>query len=321
MTTTPSASTEVAVHTTSHSRLLTAPPDLAYQVIADVSRWPYTFGPTVHARREDAPDVGEDAERIHLWAFAHDRVRSWTSLRRLDPRERTVEFRQERSPEPLASMGGRWTVQPVRDCMTRVILRHDFTLLRDDAESEAYVREAVDTNSNAELDALVAAISPERAGTVVKFADSVTTHGDPDAVYAFLRDAGAWPERLPHVSRLELDEPEPGIQIMEMDTRPPDGEVHTTRSVRVCLPDEIVYKQTTLPPVFAAHTGRWEIRRDGARTEVTSHHTVVLRRERIADVLGPDATLEQARTAARETLGANSRTTLAHAAEFAVAAR
>lgn len=311
------------VRTTVHSVLLTIDPRAAYATLADVSRWPFTFGPTVHVAREDA---GPGRELLDVWALAHGEVRHWTSRRELDEAELTIRFRQEASPAPLASMGGRWTVHRLGDGMCRVVLDHDYTLLDDGpgvdeadlAEVDAYVRGAVDQNSTAELGSLAEACDPSRAGTIVSFSDTVTTDGAPDDVYAFLRDAGAWPDRLPHVSRLELTEPEPGVQVMEMDTAPPDGEVHTTRSVRICLPPgEIVYKQTTLPPVFAAHVGRWTVVPTDAGTEVTSHHTVVLRPDRIADVLGPDGTLEQARLATRDALGANSRTTLARAAAFA----
>lgn len=103
------------------------------------------------------------------------------------------------------------------------------------------------------------------------------------------------------------------MQVMEMDTRSPDGSTHTTRSVRICLPhDEIVYRQTVTPEVMAAHTGRWTLRQAGREVEATAQHTVVIRTEAVPAALGPGGTVDRARELTRKALGTNSLRTQRH---------
>lgn len=105
-----------------------------------------------------------------------------------------------------------------------------------------------------------------------------------------------------------------------MDTRTADGSMHTTESVRVCLRDEdrIVYKQTLTPALLRAHTGEWRITRapEGG-VDVTSRHSVIIRAEAVANVLGEKATVADARSFVRQALSRNSGMTLACAKEFA----
>jgi len=306
---------------TTHTVDVDAPADDVYALVADVTRWPYTFDPTVHAEVLWTDRVGE---RLRLWAFANGDVRTWTSRRSLDPDARNVGFEQEVPAEPVLSMGGEWRIDPLSADRSRVELLHDYTAAT--AEAEQLIARAVDTNSTAELTALKwaaelgAAYSAE--GVVLDFTDEVEIHAGPEQVYEFLRDGAAWPNRLPHVARLELTEDVPDLQLMVMDTATPDGSVHTTESVRVCRPQQwtIAYKQTVTPALMRAHVGRWTItpRPDGVTA--ASRHIVVLRPEKIAELLGPDVDLAQARALVRARLGANSTTTLRHAKAFAEAA-
>ncbi|MGC4821807.1 aromatase/cyclase [Micromonospora sp. DT63] len=306
---------EPEVHITRHSIDVNAPVDAVYPVIADVTRWPYTFGPTVHVdlleRHTEGP---EQTERLRLWATANDVVRSWTSRRTLYPAAGRVVFRQEVSAAPVASMGGEWHLETLDGGRTRVVLLHDFTVVDDEPGSAAWVRRAVDANSMAELAALRAAARSANARTLLSFEDSVTVPAPAADVYDFLYRADRWVERLPHVARVGLTEDEPNVQILEMDTLAPNGPVHTTTSVRVGFPAErIVYKQTTLPPLLAAHTGAWTLRAEGGGVTVTSRHTVVLRPERIEELLGPGATLAGARELVQHNLSTNSIHTLEQA--------
>lgn len=301
-----------------HQVTVAADPDLVYVLVADAAGWPWTFAPTVHVEVLQRASDGAGVERLRLWALANGAVRSWTSRRELDPAERTVRFAHEVPAAPVLSMSGEWRITALGARRTLVELLHTWTAADDDADR--LIARAVDTNSTAELDALRAAAEqgPDRAGLVLDFTDSVDVPGgDPAAVHAFLRDADMWPRRLPHVSRLDLTEDEPGVQVMEMDTRTDGGQVHTTRSVRVCTDGAIVYKQTATPEVMEAHVGRWtvEATADGAR--VSSRHVVVLSPAGITAVLGPDATVARARELVRSRLGANSTTTMRHAAAFA----
>ncbi|MFJ9775890.1 aromatase/cyclase [Kitasatospora sp. NPDC101157] len=288
-----------------------APADVTYDLLADVTGWPRLFGPTVHAEREPA---GEDRERIRLWALANGEVRTWTSRRELDRAQRRIAFRQEVSQPPVATMGGTWQVTPGPDGTCTVVLTHDFAAVDDDPDGLDWIETAVDRNSLAELAALKAAAEAHReAGELLlTFEDAVTVDGPADEVYSFIARCDLWPERLPHVSRLGLTETVPGLQLMSMDTRAPDGTVHTTESVRVCFePGRIVYKQTRVPPIMTAHTGEWTFHRtEDGLVRATSRHTVAINPRTVPDLLGPRASVADARAAVRKALGTNSLATL-----------
>ncbi|MFJ8043436.1 aromatase/cyclase [Kitasatospora sp. NPDC096147] len=294
---------------TEHVVEVAADPKAVYELIARAEDWPHLFPPTVHVERLEGDDR---TERLRIWAFANGEVRSWTSRRTLDPTGLRVTFRQEVSSAPVASMGGDWIIEPAPGG-SRVVLLHDFTVVDDAPEARAWVERAVDTNSTSELAALKAGAEQLAAepGVLISFADHVEIAGPGPEVYDFLWRADLWEQRLPHVERLVLGEPGEDLQTVEMDTRAADGSVHTTTSVRVGFgPDRLVYKQTQVPPLMAAHTGRWTVEPAGDGVRATSHHTVVLRPERITELLGPEATLETARELVRNALGRNSTATL-----------
>lgn len=250
---------QLHVHTTEHSVEVAADPQALYGVVADADRWPHVFPPTVHVERLEG---GAGWEQLRLWAFANGEVRSWTSRRELDAARLRVSFRQEVSSPPVASMGGEWRIERLPGGRVRVVLLHDFSVLDDSPQAAAWVGRAVDANSTAELAALRSAAETltARPEVLLSFRDTVDIAAAGKEVYDFLYRADLWEERLPHVSRLVLGEEVRNLQTVEMDTRAVDGAVHTTRSVRVCFPhDRIVYKQTEVPELMAAHTGRWTL--------------------------------------------------------------
>jgi aromatase len=298
-----------------HTVDVSAAPQVPYRIVADVTRWPYLFAPTVHAERV----AGDDPEEIiRIWAFADDRVRTWTSRRRLDPAALRVTFQQEVSQPPVASMGGAWTMLAGAGGGTRVVLSHDFAAIGDDDEKAAWIESVVDRNSGAELAGLKAAAELAQIDELLfTFDDTLPIRGPVGPAYDFICRSEQWPRRLPHVAALHLVEDEPGVQVMEMATRSPDGSTHTTKSVRICFPGQrIVYKQTVLPKIMAAHTGAWLFRPTAAGVEVTSRHTVLLRPETFGELLGAQATAADARRAVQHSLSTNSRTTLEHARRF-----
>jgi aromatase len=304
-------------HVTVHQVVVSAPAWRVYDAISDVARWPYIFGPTLHVERYPMDD---SRERLRLWAFANGEVRNWTSVRSLDPYRGRISFRQEVSSPPVAHMSGEWVVESLDDTRTKVVLHHTFGTIGDQPEDLEWVERAVNDNSEAELAALAswAELGDRLPDLLLSFSDSVTVDSLAQPVYDFLHRAQDWPDRLPHVSRLSLREPTQNIQSMEMDTRAPDGSTHTTRSVRVCFPPHsIVYKQTTPPPLMAAHVGRWTVRANGFGVVATAAHTVLIRPDKVAAVLGADATIGRARELIREALGRNSLTTLQHAKQAA----
>ncbi|MFJ9606579.1 aromatase/cyclase [Kitasatospora sp. NPDC101176] len=301
--------TENAVRETEHEINVSAPAELVYALIADVTRWPEIFPPTVHA---EVVEKDGDTELIRLWATANGAAKTWTSSRLHDPERMSVAFRQVRSQHPVGAMGGAWVVEPVSGSSCRVRLLHDFYAATDDPADLDWISEAVDRNSASELRALKSSAEASGPDELITFDDTVTVDGHGKDVYDFLNEAQLWQERLPHVARVSLEEDEPGLQILEMDTRTKDGSTHTTRSVRVCRPSTaIVYKQVVLPALMTLHTGRWLIEeRAGGGVSVTSRHTVRINTANIAAVLGPEATVRTAQEFVRTALSTNSLATL-----------
>lgn len=300
-----------------HDITIPARPEEVYRLLADAARWPVIFAPTVHVEHLDWT---ETTERFRIWAVAGDEVKSWTSVRELHPGKHHIGFRQEVSQPPVAAMSGAWLLRALPHGGTEVVLEHSYRAVDDDPDDLAWIAEVTDRNSRAELANLqaLAEQAADRAELELTFEDTVLVDGDLHEVYDFLYRAQLWPSRLPHVGRMTLTENEPGVQVMEMETVTGDGSRHTTKSVRVCFPDErIVYKQILTPPLMQAHTGEWHLEKTESGVSVTSRHTVVIRPEAIGAVLGADATVADGLTFLRDALGGNSRITLEHAKAYA----
>ncbi|PVC96493.1 cyclase [Streptomyces sp. CS090A] len=301
-----------------HEITVRAPAAEVYRLIADVANWPRIFPPTVHVEHAER---GEHEERIRIWATANQQVKSWTSRRTLYPDELRISFRQEVSAPPVAAMGGAWIIEALSADASRIRLLHDYRAVDDEPEALRWIDEAVDTNSRSELAALKSNLELARATEELAFSfeDTVRVAGSAKDLYDFIDAAHLWPERLPHVATVRLDEVAPGVQLLEMDTRAKDGSTHTTASYRVCFPhSRIAYKQVTLPALMTLHTGVWTFE-DEADGDVlaTSQHTVVLNTANIARVLGPDAGVAEARAYVHSALSTNSLATLGHAKAYA----
>ncbi len=308
-------------HRTLHSVSVAAPAPVVYAIIADVSLWPQYFTPNVHVEQLE---VGAGTERIQIWATANGEPKTWVSRRELDDEALRVTFRQEVSQAPIAGMGGEWVVTPVDADHCLLELHHDFTVLDDDPSGVDWVNAALDRNSAAELDGIreVAELADRFDELVFTFDDTVHVEGKGADVFDFLNRADLWPERLPHVARLDLREEVPGLQLMTMDTTTADGSTHTTESVRVVFgQDRIVYKQTAVPALMTAHTGRWTIVPAGDGVDVTSRHTVTVRPDAVERILGEGRTVADAREYIHRALSTNSTTTLHFARDFAEARR
>ncbi|RKE21273.1 aromatase/cyclase [Streptomyces sp. TLI_171] len=308
-------------HRTLHSTTVAAPAEAVYAIIADVTKWPQYFAPNVHVEHLERT---ERSERIQIWATANGEVKTWISRRELDPVGQKVTFRQEVSQAPVASMGGTWLVTAVDESHTLLELYHDFTAVDDLPENVAWINAALDRNSEAELTGIreLAELGAELDELVFTFDDTVHVAGDGADVFDFLNRADLWPERLPHVAALDLQEETPGIQVMAMDTSTADGSVHTTKSIRVVFGDDrIVYKQIAVPALMTAHTGRWTIVPVDGGVDVTSRHTVTLKPSAVEKILGEGKTVADARAYVHKALSTNSTTTLKHALAFAEARR
>lgn len=311
---------QIGHHEVEHTITIDAPAERVFTLLAEVHNWPQLFPPTVYV---DRVERSGDTERIRIWATANGEVKNWTSRRVLDEAGSRIEFRQEVSAPPVASMGGTWIIEPAAPGRSLVRLRHDYRAIDDDPEQLAWIEKAVDRNSRAELAALKANVEKATGpgASMFSFEDTITVDGAGKDVYDFLNEARLWEERLPHVARVALTEDSPGLQVLEMDTRTKDGSTHTTKSVRVCFPyHKIVYKQITLPALLSLHAGQWLITEDpgdGRGVTVTSRHTVAINEDNIAKVLGADADLATAGEFVRNALSGNSRATLGHAKDYA----
>ncbi|MEU5977718.1 aromatase/cyclase [Streptomyces sp. NPDC047315] len=297
-----------------HEITVAAPAKDVYQLLVEVEDWPAMFPPSVHVERVEQD--GEH-ERIRICATANGAAKRWTSIRRLLPDQGVIEFRQEKSSPPVAGMGGTWIVEPQGDELCRVRLLHDYRAVDDDPAALQWIAEAVDRNSHAELAALktTAELGPDAAQKPFTFEDGLQIAGTAADVFAFIDQAQLWSERLPHVARVILTEETEGLQLLEMDTRSPDGSIHTTKSVRVCQrpAGTIHYKQIKLPALMTLHTGRWSFEENADGVLAVSRHTVAIDETKIAQVLGEGAGLAEARAAVRRALGTNSLSTLNHA--------
>ncbi|MGW0499659.1 aromatase/cyclase [Streptomyces sp. NPDC003007] len=303
--------------TVEHEIAVDAPAAAVYRLIAEVENWPRIFPPTIYV---DHVERGADEERIRIWATANGEAKNWTSHRTLDPRALRITFRQEVSSPPVAAMGGTWIVEPLSDTASRVRLLHDYRAVDDDPESLKWIDEAVDRNSRSELASLKQNVELAHASEELTFSfeDTVQIQGQAKDVYDFINEAGLWAERLPHVASVRLEEDTPGLQSLEMDTRAKDGSTHTTKSYRVTFPHHrIAYKQVTLPALMTLHTGYWTFAENEGGVAASSQHTVVLNTGNIARVLGPDASVADAREYVRNALSTNSRATLGHAKDYA----
>ncbi|MEV6574813.1 aromatase/cyclase [Streptomyces sp. NPDC051577] len=296
-----------------HEITIAAPASDVYRLLADVVNWPRIFPPTIHV---DRVDFNGTHERIRIWATANGQPKNWTSRRELDPQGLRITFRQEVTTNPVASMGGAWIIEPLDETSSRVRLLHDYRAIDDDAHDLLWIDEAVDKNSRSELAALKRNVEFAHGAEDVTFSfeDTVTIDGSAKDAYDFVNEANLWSERLPHVATVRLTEDTPGVQTLEMDTRAKDGSFHTTKSHRVTFPHhKIAYKQVTLPALMTLHTGYWTFRDTDQGVTASSQHTVTLNTDNITRILGPDATVADARAYVHTALSTNSLATLNHA--------
>ncbi|ALV30890.1 aromatase/cyclase [Streptomyces sp. CdTB01] len=302
-----------------HEITISAPAAAVYRLLAEVTHWPRIFPPTLYVDREE---TGSGQERIRIWATANNEPKTWTSRRTLDDAALRITFRQEVTAPPVAAMGGTWIVEPLDQDSCRVRLLHDYRAVGDDPHDLLWIERAVDNNSRSELAALKDNVERAHAADTQQltfsFTDTVTIDGPAKDAFAFVNEAARWPERLPHVARVRFTEDTPGLQELEMDTRAKDGSTHTTKSYRVVLGEHrIAYKQVTLPALMTLHTGMWTFQDTDDGATASSQHTVTLNTDNITRILGPDATVADARAYVHSALSTNSLATLGHAKAYA----
>jgi len=304
-------------HTTEEKLLIHAPIDVVRELVLDVETWPQLHPGAIHA--EYLERTGE-AELIQHWALVDDRtVRTWKARRWSEDGGNRILFRHEPVAPPFAEMGGGFTFEAHDGGSTLVHMRHDFELLTQDDALAATRLEAMRRGTGVYLDTLryAAENRDELARCIISFEDSLFVSGAIEDAYQYLYEADKWPERIPHVKALTLEESVPGIQFFDMDTVSGDGAAHTTRSVRICLPHhKIVYKQIKTPAMLAAHTGHWEFVQTPEGVESRARHTATIIPDR-THLLGEGTTVQGARNYLRRVLGTNSLGNLRLAKEYA----
>lgn len=236
---------ELRIRTARHTARVAAPPRRVYQLIADTTRWPQLFGPTVHTEHLGTSGT---CERIRLWEQLDNDLQCVDSHRELNARRLQVRFRREATPHPAASMGGLWMVVP-KPSGSLVVLDHYYRVVDDDPTATEWLASFVDETSAAKLAALreAAERGPALEPLFLTCADSLDINGNPSDVYDLLAS--------------------------------------DTSMVRVCFPEtRIAYKHVTPPPMMRAHTGSYTLTRLPHAIRATAAHTVVLRHESTRDM-------------------------------------
>lgn len=294
-----------------------ASPDIVRAIVADLQSWPQYHPPAVHAEILDRDPSGT---LVQHWAVADDTsVRTWRARWELDTDEHRIRFAHLSPPPPLRSLDGEWIFGPGPDGTCRASLSHTLTYAATDQDRVRSVAAAIARNTQALLDTArdTATRAEELRSLVISFQDTVFIGGLVRDAYAFLHDAAAWPDRLPHVVRLDLQEPAPGVQFFDMDTKAPDGSTHSTRSVRICLPHHlIVYKQLVPPALLDAHTGHWSFVETPEGVLAMARHTATIKRSALC-LLGETATVMDARRYLRRVLSGHSVRNLHLAKDYA----
>lgn len=297
--------------TVRHTTIVNAPVALVFDLVAGLERWPEFHGPSVHAERLGHRDGAELVQ--HWWVIDDHTVRSWQARWRFHRDALRISYEFDPEEPGAAPSRGQFAFLSSSERSTEI--RAEQTVSGAGSfhpeRVERELRELVDRFADA------AAHSEERRDLVVDFEDPLFVAGPLDDAYRYLYEADKWPERIPHVSRLILEEPVPDVQFFDMETQTPDGSSHTTRSVRVCLSgNKIVYKQIRLPKLLDGHTGHWKFTPTREGFILAARHTATIRPDALP-ILGPGTTVLDARRYLRRVLSANSMSNLQLAKAYA----
>jgi C7-C12 aromatase (ARO/CYC) len=283
-----------------------APVQVCRDLVTDLAGWSQLHRPAVHAEPLSRDASGELVQRWYV--TGPDTVRTWRERRTVEEDGRRITFVHEPADAPLADHRGSWTVEEQPDGTTLAVLRHEFALLDPDPAEATRRIDLLRRDSREELETLSYAAEhrDELGELIISFEDPLFVAGSVPDAYTYLYEADKWPERIPHVVRLTMTEEVPNIQFFDMDTVSADGSKHTTRSVRICLPNQkIVYKQTQPPATMTAHAGHWMFTPTAEGLILGARHTCTIRPEGL-HLLGEGTTVAAARRYLRKVLSANS---------------
>ncbi|MDC3989284.1 aromatase/cyclase [Polyangium jinanense] len=264
---------------TKHSIDMACPPELAFRIGLDVSRWPEIFPPCLCAKVLEETDT---RQKIALTARANNGVFSWESVRSIDRQHRLISFAQSK-PSPLVrSMHGMWSFEKTATGC-RVTLTHDFEIAEDVSgvvegvntheEAARFMMKTVETNSMKELAAIGARV--EREKWRHEFQEALVIKQPPGLIMRLLGDAASWPWLLEHCDGVDMLYNDGSFQEFVMVVRVGERE-ERIRSIRVLSKDRIEYFQPEPPPALREHRGRWTVVESPEGVEVVSWHEVVL---------------------------------------------
>ncbi|MEU2865888.1 SRPBCC family protein [Streptomyces mirabilis] len=299
---------------------VSAPADVVYRLVVAAENWPNIFPACIHVERA-AP--GDGADQLRIWSGTDRSVGVSAVRRTLDDTRTRTEFEAETS---AMSVSGTLRVEAtgVRRC--RILLDAAGRAAgRLSAAAADRVLRSGDEACAAALDTLRRHAERDETSGSVRFtlAESIRIGSASASVsaetYAFIRRADTWPRLLRHIvsARLEptrLDD----VETLEVTARMLGGHQLTTKCYRVHPSSAGIFtKDVVLPELMAVHTGSWTFSQEGPELLVTCRHTVELASDRLAAVLGPGASAEDAVQHIRDSLTANDQATLRHVKRLA----
>ncbi|MBT2206906.1 MULTISPECIES: SRPBCC family protein [Actinomadura] len=297
-----------------HGVVVDAGYETVFDLVADVGRWPQFHLSAVHA---EVLHSNEKGDLIQHWALDGDStVRTWRTVRRSDRAGRRITFSYMDADPPDTEVRGEWVFTELAPDRTRVELRH--TIEGPARADLGPLLDGIGLDGKEHLDTLrdTAERRAELDDLVVSFTDPLFIAGSVEDAYEYLYRADLWPERIPHVVGLDLTEDVPNVQFFDMDTKSPDGTTHSVRSVRICLPPNlIVYKQISLPAVLDAHTGHWRFTETREGVVAESRHSSTIKPSAVSQLGG--GTVDGARRYLRRLLSGHSMTNLRLTKTFA----
>lgn len=142
--------TELRIWTARHTIRVAAPPKRAFELVANVDRWPTLVGTL-----ETVEHLGFDGvcERVRFAKQVDGVAHDLTMVRELNPRRMQVRFRQVDVAAPVASMGGIWLVLP-KGLGALVAIDHYYRVLDNSTVTAARVELDIAAESTRMLTAL-----------------------------------------------------------------------------------------------------------------------------------------------------------------------
>ena len=138
--------TELRIWTARHTVRVAAPPKRAFELVANVDRWPGLVGTL-----DTVEHLGFDGvcERVRFVKQGGE----LTMVRELNPKRMQVRFRQVDCVAPVASMGGIWLVLP-KGLGVMVAIDHYYRVLDNSPVTAARVEVEIAEESTKMLTAL-----------------------------------------------------------------------------------------------------------------------------------------------------------------------